>query len=182
MMPDLLMAKAYQNTPFENMKISLIVAMASNRVIGLSNKMPWHLSADLKKFKKITMGSPILMGRKTHESIGKPLPGRTNIIISRNPGYRQDGCLVFNDLETAMKKACESAEEVFVIGGSDVYEALLPIAGTIYLTLINKEFQGDAIFPEIDLKDWSEVEREDINDDPDAAFSYSFLRLDKIKP
>ena len=89
------------------MKISLIVAMASNRVIGNNNLMPWHLSADLKKFKIITMGSPILMGRKTYESIGRPLPGRTNIIISRNPEYQQDGCLVFNDIETAIKKGCE---------------------------------------------------------------------------
>jgi dihydrofolate reductase len=161
------------------MKISLVVAMASNRVIGLNNKMPWHLSADLKKFKKITMGSPILMGRKTHESIGKPLPGRTNIIVSRNLNYRQDGCLVFNDLETALKKAGESAEEVFVIGGSDIYDAILPIADTIYLTIINREFQGDAFFPEIDLNNWTEVEREDIKDDPDAAFSYSFLKLER---
>jgi dihydrofolate reductase len=125
------------------------------------------------------MGSPILMGRKTHESIGKPLSGRTNIIISRNLDYRQDGCLVFNDLKTALKKACESAEEVFVIGGSDVYEAILPVADKIYLTIINREFQGDAFFPEIDLHDWSEVEREDIKDDPDAAFSYSFLKLER---
>src|SRR5512136_2076167 len=98
------------------MKISLIVAMASNRAIGLNNQMPWHLSADLKKFKKITMGAPILMGRKTYESIGRPLPGRTNIIISRNPDYRQEGCLVFNDIEKALAY-CRDAEEVFVIGG-----------------------------------------------------------------
>ncbi|MGZ8947274.1 MAG: dihydrofolate reductase [Methylococcaceae bacterium] len=161
------------------MKISLIVAMASNRVIGLNNQMPWHLSADLKKFKKITMGSPILMGRKTYESIGKPLPGRTNIIVSRNPEYRQDGCLVFNDLNIAIKKACESAKEVFVIGGSDLYEAILPFADAIYLTVINSEFQGDTFFPDLDLNDWSEVEREDINNDPDVAFSYSFLKFEK---
>jgi dihydrofolate reductase len=161
------------------MKISLIVAMASNRVIGLNNKMPWHLSADLKKFKKITMGSPILMGRKTYESIGKPLPGRTTIIVSRNLEYRQDGCLVFNDLKTALKKGCESAEEIFVIGGSDLYEALLPIADAIYLTIINREFQGDTFFPDIDLNAWSEVEREDINDASDVDFSYSFLKLEK---
>ncbi|MDD5268799.1 MAG: dihydrofolate reductase [Methylococcales bacterium] len=161
------------------MKISLIVAMASNRVIGLNNKMPWHLSADLKKFKKITMGSPILMGRKTHESIGKPLPGRVNIIISRNLDYRQDGCVVFNDLKTALDQTCTTAEEIFVIGGSDIYEAILPMADAIYLTLINKVFEGDAFFPEIDLNVWSEVEREDIKDDPDAAFSYSFLKLEK---
>lgn len=173
------MVKAYQSPPFKNMKISFIVAMASNRVIGLNNKMPWHLSADLKKFKKITMGSPVLMGRKTHESIGKALPGRTNIILSRNPEYQRDGCLVFNDLKTALEKACENAEEVFVIGGSDLYEAMLPAADTIYLTIINREFNGDAFFPEIDMNDWSEVVREDIEDDPDAAFSYSFLRLER---
>jgi dihydrofolate reductase len=161
------------------MKISLIVAMASNRVIGLNNKMPWHLSADLKKFKKITMGSPVLMGRKTYESIGKPLPGRTTIIVSRNLEYQQDGCLVFNDLETALKKACESAKEIFVIGGSDLYEATLPIAGAIYLTIINREFHGDTFFPDIDLNDWSEVEREDVKDDPDVAFSYSFLKFER---
>ena len=161
------------------MKISLIVAMASNRVIGLNNQMPWHLSADLKKFKKITMGSPVLMGRKTYESIGKVLPGRTNIILSRNPEYRQHGCLVFNDLESALKNACESAEEIFVIGGSDLYEAVLPVADAIYLTIINREFQGDAIFPDIDFNVWSEVAREDIENDPDAAFSYSFLKFEK---
>jgi len=176
---DLLIVKEYQSTSFKKMKISLIVAMSSNRVIGLNNQMPWHLSADLKKFKKITMGSPILMGRKTYESIGKPLPGRTNIILSRNLEYQQDGCLVFNDLKTALKKACESAKEIFVIGGADLYEATLPIANAIYLTIINKEFQGDAFFPDIDLSYWSEVEREDINDDPDVAFSYSFLKFEK---
>ncbi len=125
------------------------------------------------------MGSPILMGRKTYESIGKPLPGRTNIILSRNLDYRQDGCLVFNDIKTALKQAGESADEVFVIGGSDLYEAILPIADTIYLTIINKEFQGDAFFPDIDLTDWSEVEREDIKDDPDVNFSYSFLKFER---
>ena len=153
--------------------------MASNRVIGLNNKMPWHLSADLKKFKKITMGSPVLMGRKTYESIGKVLPGRTNIILSRDPEYRQHGCLVFNDLESALKNACESADEIFVIGGSDLYEAILPITDAIYLTVINREFQGDTFFPELDLNDWSEVAREDIKDDPDVAFSYSFLKFEK---
>jgi len=165
--------------PLLKMKISLIVAMASNRVIGLNNKMPWHLSADLKKFKKITMGSPILMGRKTYESIGRPLPGRTNIIISRNIDYQQNGCVVFNDLKTALEKASENTEEIFIIGGSDLYQSILPIADTIYLTLINQEFQGDTFFPEIELNDWSEVEREDITDDSEATFNYSFLKLEK---
>ncbi|MEI6333073.1 MAG: dihydrofolate reductase [Methylococcaceae bacterium] len=161
------------------MKISLIVAMASNRVIGLDNKMPWHLSADLKKFKSITMGSPILMGRKTYESIGRPLPGRTNMIISRNLDYQQEGCLVFNDLKTAFKKAAENTDEIFIIGGSDLYNAILPMADTIYLTLISRDFEGDTFFPEIDWNEWSEVTREDIKDDPDTSFSYSFLKLEK---
>jgi dihydrofolate reductase len=164
------------------MKISLIAAMANNRVIGLNNQMPWHLSADLKKFKKITLGSPIVMGRKTHESIGRPLPGRVNIIVSRNPGYRQEGCLVFNDLETALTSACKIAGEVFIIGGSDLYEAVLPMADALYLTIINNAFQGDTFFPAINLNDWIEIEREDIGDDPDAGFSYSFLKLGRINP
>ncbi|MFZ2168333.1 MAG: dihydrofolate reductase [Methylococcaceae bacterium] len=161
------------------MKISLIVAMASNRVIGNSNVMPWHLSAGLKKVKQITMGSPIGMGRKSFESIGRALPGRTNIILSRNPEYQQDGCLVVNDIETALKKGCENAGEIFVIGGADLYEAILPIADALYLTIINREFEGDTFFPEIDMNEWSEVERETIHDDPDAAFSYSFLKFEK---
>jgi dihydrofolate reductase len=165
------------------MKISLIVAMASNRVIGLNNQMPWHLSADLKKFKKITMGAPILMGRKTHESIGRALPGRTNIIISRNPAYQpltETGCLVFNDIEKALE-SCRESSEVFVIGGSDFYKSMLPIADTLYLTQIHQEFPGDTFFPELNIDQWREVEREDINDDPDVAFSYSFLKLEKYK-
>jgi dihydrofolate reductase len=165
------------------MKLSLIVAIASNRVIGLDNKMPWHLSADLKKFKKITMGAPILMGRKTHESIGLALPGRTNIIISRNLAYQplaETGCLVFNDIEKALE-SCRESSEVFVIGGSDFYKSMLPIADTLYLTQIHQEFLGDTFFPELNFDEWTEVEREDINDDPDVAFSYSFLKLEKCK-
>ncbi len=160
------------------MKISLIVAMASNRAIGLNNQIPWHLSADLKKFKKITMGAPILMGRKTYESIGRPLPGRSNIIISRNPEYRQAGCLVFNDIEQALE-SCRDRAEVFVIGGSDFYRSMLAVADTLYLTQIHREFPGDTFFPELDASQWIEVEREDIQDDPDVAFSYSFLKLEK---
>ncbi|TAN65572.1 MAG: dihydrofolate reductase [Methylobacter sp.] len=169
------------------MKISLIVAMASNRVIGLDNQMPWHLSADLKKFKKITMGAPILMGRKTYESIGRPLPGRTNIIISRNPAYlpstgsgQELVCRVFNDIDQALASCCDR-DEVFIIGGSDFYKSMLPVADTLYLTQIHQAFSGDTFFPDIDPEQWIEVEREDILDDPDAAFSYSFLKLERRK-
>lgn len=161
------------------MKISLIVAMASNRAIGLNNKMPWHLSADLKKFKKITMGSPILMGRKTYESIGKPLPGRTNIIISRNIDYQQQGCLVFNSIEEAIEY-CQREQEIFVIGGATFYEAMIHVADRLYLTEINKNFEADTFFPKINRAEWKEIAREDILDDSAVDFSYSFITLDRL--
>jgi len=161
------------------MKISLIVAMASNRAIGLNNEMPWHLSADLKKFKQITMGSPILMGRKTYESIGRPLPGRTNIIISRNKTYQQADCLVFNSIENAIA-ACQQYDEIFVIGGATFYQAILPQADKLYLTEINKSFDADTFFPVINKDEWREMTREDIADDPSVDFSYSFISLEKL--
>ena len=161
------------------MKISLIVAMASNRAIGLNNQMPWHLSADLKKFKQITMGLPILMGRKTYESIGRPLPGRSNIIISRNPTYQQSGCQVFDNVDKAIA-ACQEYDEIFVIGGATFYQAMLPKADFLYLTQINKAYDADTFFPVINQKEWKEVAREDIDNDPTVDFSYSFLKLERI--
>lgn len=161
------------------MKISLIVAMASNRVIGVDNKMPWHLSADLKKFKQITMGSPILMGRNTFESIGRPLPGRRNIIISRNPDYRQAGCDVFNNLQAALE-SCEDDEELFVIGGAKLYKTMLPHADYMYLTEIEKAFEGDTFFPDFDRENWREIDRQDVSDDDSVDFNYSFITLEKI--
>jgi dihydrofolate reductase len=162
------------------MKISLIVAMASNGVIGHDGQMPWHLSADLKRFKKITLGSPIIMGRKTFESIGKPLPGRTNIIISRNVNYQQPGCLVYNGVEDALASCCDNAEQVFIIGGAALYEAILPHADTLYITEIHQEFSGSIYFPHWDRTMWQEIEREDINDDSQVDFSYSFLVLKRL--
>ncbi len=154
------------------MQLSLIVAMASNHAIGLNNKMPWHLSADLKKFKHITMGHPIIMGRKTFESIGRPLPGRQNIIISRNPDYRQQDCLVFNSLEAAIQ-SCADCDEVFVIGGATLYKVALALADKLYITAIHQAFEGDTYFPELNKQQWREVAREDIKED--ATFDYSFI-------
>ena len=156
------------------MKLSLIVAMATNRTIGINNQMPWHLSADLKKFKKITMGQPIIMGRKTFESIGRPLPGRKNIIISRDPLYQQQDCLVFNDLDSALKN-CADSDEVFVIGGATLYEATIERADRLYITKIQQAFDGDTWFPEIDPKQWRVVTREDIVNDNSVEFNYSFI-------
>jgi dihydrofolate reductase len=161
------------------MKLSLIVAMACNRAIGLNQQMPWHLSADLQNFKKITMGAPIVMGRKTFESIGKALPGRTNIIISRNDAYQPDGCLVFNRLASALEYACRQHQEVFVIGGAELYRAALPLAETLYVTEINQAFQGDTFFPEFDRQDWLETQCQTIDDDPSVPFSYRFLKLER---
>jgi len=161
------------------MKLSLIVAMATNRTIGINKQMPWHLSADLKQFKKITMGHPIIMGRKTFESIGRPLPGRQNIVISRDINYQQEGCLVFNDLDAAVQH-CADQEEVFVIGGATLYAVTLERADRLYITQINQAFEGDTWFPEIDAADWREVTREDINDDASVDFKYSFISYDRI--
>lgn len=152
--------------------------MAANRTIGVNKEIPWHLSADLKKFKKITMGHPIIMGRKTFESIGRPLPGRKNIIISRNPAYQQEGCEVFNSLDQAIAN-CSNEDEVFVIGGATLYESILERSDRLYVTEIKKSFAGDTWFPTFDEKQWSEFQREDIDDDTSVDFSYSFVTYDR---
>ncbi len=158
------------------MKLSLIVAMATNRIIGINKQIPWHLSADLQRFKKITIGKPILMGRKTHESIGKPLPGRKNIIISRNLNYQSLGCEVFNDSQQALANYANS-EELFIIGGASFYESMIDKADCIYLTEIHKNFAGDTYFPKIDLSQWKEIERQTVKDDSQVNFQYSFVKL-----
>ncbi len=156
--------------------------MAANRVIGIDNKMPWHLSADLRNFKKITMGKPILMGRKTFESIGGPLPGRTNVVISRNPGYRWENCFVYNSIDSAIAACSAEHDEVMIIGGSSFYEAMLPKASRLYLTQIHDDFEGDTYFPEFDRSEWHEVERQDVTDDRSVHFDYSFLILEHKNP
>lgn len=126
------------------------------------------------------MGSPILMGRKTYESIGRPLPGRTNIVITRNTDYRVEGCLVFHDIDRALDY-CGRHDEIFVIGGAAFYETMLPIADHLYLTEIDRHFEGDTFFPEINREHWLETHREDIRDDPAVEFGYSFLKLERIR-
>lgn len=166
------------------MKLSLIVAMTNNGVIGLNGQIPWHLSADLKRFKKITLGSPIIMGRKTFESIGKPLPGRTNIIISANPLYFQPDCLVFNNIQSAIDHCRQhiNADEAFIIGGSALYEATLPHANTLYVTEIAANIDGDTYFPAWDKDGWQEITREEINNDPQVDFTYRFLVFSREEP
>jgi dihydrofolate reductase len=153
--------------------------MSKNRVIGRDNKMPWHLSADLKRFRAITMNAPILMGRKTFESIGKPLDGRTNLILSNNENYKPQGCLVFNSLESALDTAKNHGDELFIIGGAMLYDIALPLAQRLYLTDIQAEFDGDTFFPPLDLNDWNEIVCEKIDNDEKVDFSYRFLMLEK---
>jgi dihydrofolate reductase len=161
------------------MKIAIVVAMAANRVIGRDNRLPWRLPADLRHFKRVTVGKPILMGRKTYESIGHPLPERTNIVVTRDHAYAAPGCVVVHSIESALKAAGDHAE-VMVIGGTDFYWQLLPKADRIYLTLVHEEFEGDALFPELDVSEWREVERTDCEPDEKNPWPYSFIRLERV--
>jgi dihydrofolate reductase len=160
------------------MKLSLIAAMAENRVIGHENRLPWHLPADLQHFKAITLGKPVLMGRKTWESIGRPLPGRTNIVITRDAGYVAEGCVVAHSLEEAVAAAGEAAE-VMVIGGAQLYRQALPLADTLYLTLVHAEIQGDTRFPAWQPGEWRETARIDHEADDRNPHAYSFITLER---
>jgi dihydrofolate reductase len=159
------------------MTISLIVAMDRNRVIGLKNRTPWRLPADLKYFKKTTMGKPLIMGRKTYESIGHPLPGRKNIVVTRNRLFSAEGCTVVHTIEDALSYAGEG--EVMVIGGARLYEQLLPVADRLYVTLLETYFEGDTYFPEIDDKDWLEISRTEFKPSEDIPFQFSFIILER---
>jgi dihydrofolate reductase len=161
------------------MKISIVVAMAANRVIGRDNQLPWHLPADLKHFKETTMGKPILMGRKTWESIGRPLPGRTNIVITRDENYDAPGCVVVHSIEAALQAAAKQ-DEVMIIGGAEFYRQVLPQTDRIYLTRINEDFDGDTLFPELDSSEWQEAGRIDCDADENNPHSYSFITLDRV--
>jgi dihydrofolate reductase len=163
------------------MKISIVVAMDTNGVIGRDNGLPWHLPADLQHFKRTTMGKPILMGRKTYESIGRPLPGRTNIVITRDTAYRAAGCVVVNSIDAALQ-AAGGQDEIMVIGGAEFYRQALPQTDTIYLTRIHATFSGDTFFPELKAADWREVERSDHAADSRNPHDYSFIRLDRVRP
>lgn len=142
------------------MKVSIIVARAENGVIGVGNKMPWHLPDDLKFFKRVTMGKPVIMGRKTMDSIGRPLPGRANIVISRQGRLEREGYTVVASLDAALKAArATGADEAMVIGGAQIYAQAMPLAGRLYVTEVHAVFDGDAHFAAPDPHDWKEVSR-----------------------
>lgn len=157
------------------MIISIIAAMSENRVIGRDNRMPWKLPKDRKRFHKITTGHPVIMGRKTHESIGRVLPDRMNIVITRQAGYRSGECAVVGDLRSALD-ACGGAAEVFILGGADIFLQALPIVDRIYLTLVHTVSSGDAFFPEIPGV-FAEVSREPAED----TYPVEFLLYERSK-
>ena len=167
------------------MRVAMIAAMAKNRVIGRNNKLPWYLPEDLRYFKRITLGKPMIMGRKTFESIGKPLPGRATFVVTRNPEWRAEGVSVVPDLETALRKArawamTAAVDEVIVAGGGQIYTEALARADRMYLTLVHAEVEGDARFPEWNPAEWREVSREDFDAIPPNTYPYSFVVLDRL--
>ncbi|MEH6575574.1 MAG: dihydrofolate reductase [Amphritea sp.] len=168
------------------MKLAIIVAQAENRVIGINNNLPWHLPEDLRYFKQVTMGKPIIMGRKTFESIGRPLPGRTNIVITRDSEYQREGIRVVHSLEAATRLAesiclIDGFDEAMVIGGSQIYAQALAIADRLYLTQVHAAVEGDAYFPEFHPGRWCEIGREDFVAQGHNPYDYSFIVLDRIE-
>lgn len=163
------------------MILSAIAAMAENYTIGINNSLPWHLPADLKRFKSITSGNPILMGRKTFLSIGKPLPNRTNIVITKDRSFKADGCIMADSIDDALSIASEHTDsEAFVIGGSEIYQQLLPKVTRLYLTIVHHDFDGDAYFPTLLPGEWREMTRERHGSDLDNPFDYSFVLMERI--
>ncbi len=156
----------------------MIVAAATNNVIGLRGELPWHLPDDLRRFRSLTMGKPILMGRLTHESIGRALPGRRNLVISRQPNYRAEGCHVFASPAAALAAAAD-ADEVMVIGGGRIYRQLLPQTDRIYLTRVHASPEGDAFFPALDLSEWRVTDIEEFPASDERPLGYSFETLDR---
>lgn len=161
------------------MNISIIVAVAENWVIGENNQLLWHISQDLKRFKALTSGHSIIMGRKTFESIGRPLPNRKNIVVSRNTNLAIDGCIIVNSLNEALE-ITKGETEVFVVGGGELYRQALPLANKLYLTKVHKNFEGDTIFPTINFDEWKLMHKQD-GDPTVNGLQYSFCDYIRIE-
>ena len=155
-------------------RLALIVAMAQNRTIGVNNTLPWRCPEDLKHFKALTMGHHMIMGRKTFDSIGKPLPGRTTVVVTRDKNLRIEGCLIAHSLQDAFK-ACAGDEEIFVVGGAELYAQALPFVDTLYITEIQQDVEGDAHFPVLDKSAWQETSREARTQETPQPLEYHFV-------
>lgn len=161
--------------------ISYFVAMDQNRVIGKDNDLPWKLPADLAYFKKKTTGHTIIMGRKTYESIGRPLPNRKNVILTRDKQFSAKGCMIIHSIDDALSLMNENEEEeYFIIGGSDLFQAFLPYVERMYITFIHEQFEGDTFFPEVDLSHWKLLSREKGKKDEKNRYDYEFLVYEKV--
>ncbi len=164
------------------MKVSIIVAMDRCGVIGANGRLPWHLPADLKHFKSVTMGKPIVMGRKTHASIGRPLPGRENIVLTRNPGYLAVGCTVLRSVDAVLVH-CGAADEIMIMGGAEIYAQFLPRAARIYLTWIDAELDGDTRFPrweDLTGPAWHETGRQNFAAGAGNPWPFSFSVIERV--
>ena len=166
------------------MRLAVICAMSKNRVIGKDNGLPWHLPGDLKHFKQTTLGSPIIMGRKTWESIGRPLPNRINIIVSRSREIKSDGVKIFSSLSDALELAEKSlvnidSNEIFVIGGAELYKEAFPLARRLYLTRVDSVINGDTYLEGFDEEDWVEISRKHFNAASSEGYNYSICVLDR---
>jgi dihydrofolate reductase len=161
--------------------LSIIVAVADNGVIGSGNQLPWRLPDDLKRFKALSLGKPIVMGRKTFDSIGRPLPGRLNIVISRQPGLDIPGCRVVSSLDDAIA-AAQPAPEIVIVGGADIYRQVLPQVHTIHLTRVHADVPGDVVFPTLQEQEWREVAKEYHPADERHAHAFTFSTLERVAP
>ncbi len=163
------------------MTISLVVAASENNAIGKNNQLIWHLPNDLKFFKNTTWGFPVIMGRKSFESVNKPLPGRTNIVITTNPDWKAETVIVVNNLKDAIQKAAETnSKQIFIIGGGEIYKQSMDIADSIYITRVHVDVEGDTFFPVIDESKWKLTSNQDFEADEKHAYSYSFQIWEKI--
>lgn len=164
----------------ENPRISIIAAMAKNRTIGVNNTLPWRCPEDLKHFKALTMGHHMIMGRKTFDSIGKPLPGRTTVVVTRNRALQLEGCVMAHSLHEAIA-ACAGDAEIFIVGGAELYAQAVPLADTLYLTEIQQDVAGDAHFPLFDATEWHELAREARSQESPQPLRYHFVTYQRHK-
>ncbi|MFA5297823.1 MAG: dihydrofolate reductase [Lutibacter sp.] len=159
--------------------ITIIAAIAENNALGKGNKLIWYLPADLKRFKKSTLNHWVIMGRKTYESIVKPLQNRTNILITRNKNYKAEGCIVVNSIEEAIQLAIKEDKNPFILGGAEIYKQAMPFTDKLDLTFVHHKFDADVFFPEIDKTIWKETSREDFKADEKNKYDYSFVTFER---
>ncbi len=157
-----------------------MAAIAANNALGKDNQLIWHLPADLKRFKKTTLNHAVIMGRKTYESLGKPLPNRTNIVITRDKNYQVEGCVIVNSLKEALKAALKVDENPFILGGAEIYKQAMQFADILDITFVHHQFEADVFFPEIDKTIWKETWREDFKADEKNKYDYSFVTFERI--